>query len=228
MLLENLPRASLLGLRDPWFKLALREYCPKVLHVFGLWKWDNPSSPLEMRRRRIVALQEASKVVFLAYILVLAGGWTMGCSFSRPPAKNIQGTPVQILKWVCYSKEGAIHAYFSLGDPATNQVASSGTLRLRVFTTSNLSVVMEDHQAGSTMVLQNNLYDGSYGMGITNFHWETYGSFFRVEDLVVRLRIPYESLRTRVPPGRVVTVRMDFTPDNSTNRLAAAQKIVLY
>jgi len=150
------------------------------------------------------------------------------CSFSRPPAIHPQNKPVRVLKFVPYANDGAVRAYYTLADAETNQVAANGTLRIRLFTTTKITIMQNQTATVPGLTMQNILYDRTFEVGATNFHWETYGTFLRVQDLAMHFIVPYENMTPPVPLGRVATMEIHFMADGATNRIAASRHIVLY
>ncbi len=170
-------------------------------------------------------LKSAEATTFFRPLAALMAAVALiSCSFSPPgaPAGSRQ-PPLYVLKFVPYSQDEALVAYFTLANAATNQVAAAGQLRLQVFTQTQLSL-----GSGPGMTLRNILYDDTFSIGATNFHWETYGSLFRVNDLAFRFVIPYSLLKKPVRKGRVVTIQMKFWPDGATNVLEARRSVSLY
>ena len=151
------------------------------------------------------------------------------CSFSQPPAPpSSKNPPVAFLKVVPYSENHALVGYFTLADSATNQIAAEGQLTLRIYTKTKLS--LNSSGAGQTggMTWKNTLYDHTFLIGTTNFHWETFGSIFVVRDLNLRFAVPYANFKTPIQPGRVVTVELELRPDSGTNVLFSAKQVSLY
>lgn len=159
---------------------------------------------------------------------VLLAGGLVSCEFSQPPAPpGAQGPPCYILKFVPWAADGRLLAYFTLADAATNQVAWGGSLRVQVFTATGIRLG-GDAPAGGGMTLRRTLYDNTFALGTTNFHWEQYGSVFTVKDLAFRFAIPYEAMNGPVPKGKRATVEMVFTPEGATNALAARKNVIFY
>lgn len=150
------------------------------------------------------------------------------CEFSRPAATpGAGGPPCWILKFVPWAADGQLTAYFSLADAATNQVAWGGSLRVQVYTSMNVSLGGGATENGG-MTLRRPLYDNTFAIGATNFHWEQYGSFFTVRDLAFRFAVPYEVMKGSVRKGKVATVEIAFVPEGATNTLIARRNVFLY
>lgn len=163
------------------------------------------------------------------YVLgVLLAGGLASCEFSQPPAPpGAHGPPCYILKFVPWAADGRLLAYFTLADAATNQVAWGGSLRVQVFTSTGFSLG-GGAPADGGMTLRRTLYDNTFALGTTNFHWEQYGSVFTVKDLAFRFAIPYEAMAGPVPKGRKASVEITFTPEGATNALAARKNVIFY
>ncbi len=150
----------------------------------------------------------------------------VGCSFSQPAAPAGSHQPPQyILKFVPLAREGAVRAFFTLADAATNQMAAAGTLHVQVFSSSTLSL---GDGSGGGMSLRRVFYDNTFAVGVTNFHWESHGGIFSVDDLAMRFVVPYENFTHPARQGHVVTVQIEFQPDNGTNLLATSRRVILY
>lgn len=148
----------------------------------------------------------------------------LSCTISAPPSKNV-GNPKYILKFVPTSHDDQIIGFFSLADSETNQIAAAGNVRLQIYTTTTVSM---GSASAPGMKLQNTVYDNSFAVGVSNFHWETFGSFVKVQDLACRFVIPYNAFRQPIMRGKVVTVKMEFLPDGGSNRLEMAKNISVY
>lgn len=149
------------------------------------------------------------------------------CEFSPPPAAaGSREPPRWILKFVPWASGGRLVGYFTLADAATNQVAWGGSLRVQVYTSTGVS--LGGGPPGGGMTLRRPLYDNTFAIGATNFHWERYGNVFTVQDLAFRFAVPYEAMAGPVRTGRVATVEITFAPDGATNALAARKNVVLY
>ena len=157
--------------------------------------------------------------------LVACGSWLISCSFSRPAAPaGSKGLPAYLLKFVPYSKNNALMGYFSVADAATNQVAAAGQLRIQIYTFTGLTM----GNSGSTVRWKKIAYDNTFVIGVSNFHWESYGNFFTVKDLACHFMVPYEHFQTPVRRGKVVTVQIDFRADGGTNEISSQQNVSLY
>jgi len=162
---------------------------------------------------------------FTFYILPFILCLLSSCSFSRPPARaGSKGPPSYLLKFVPYSKNNALMGYFSLGDAATNQVAAAGQLRIQIYTFTTLTM----GNSPSAVRWKKIVYDNTFAIGVSNFHWESYGNFFTVKDLACHFMVPYEHFQTPVRRGRVVTAQIDFRADGGTNNISSQQNVSLY
>lgn len=160
----------------------------------------------------------------------LLGLALLSCDLSRPPAPPAsKNPPAFLLKFSAYAKDGALLGFFTLGDTATNQVAASGRLRIHLYTSTALA--MGDSAGASVaggMNVKSSLYENTFAIGVTNFHWEQFGSLVTVRDLACRFAIPYTSFQRPVRPGRMATLDMEFNPDGSSNNFCASRKVSLY
>lgn len=160
-----------------------------------------------------------------ALALILAGA-AASCSFSPPAAPTgSKSPPTRILKFVPYSQGKALIGYFSLVDSATNQIATSGRLRIEVYKMAGLKI----GNSGSSLRIKNPFYDNSFAIGISNFHWESSGTIFSVNDLVCRFKVPYANFQVPVRPGQVYQVRIEFYPDTAQDQaLSSERNVSLY
>ncbi len=162
-------------------------------------------------------------------ILWILASLVISCSLSPPAAPILsKNLPVHILKFVPYSQNDSLVGYFTLADASTNQVASAGSFRIHLYTSRNLSLSSEGQDEKESMKMKNILYEQTFAIGVTNFHWETFGSIFKVNDLAVRFAIPYSYFKTSTRRGQTVSVQMDFRPDGGTNLLSSTKNISLY
>jgi hypothetical protein len=128
------------------------------------------------------------------------------------------------MKFVPYSHDKGLNGYFSLADAATNQVVASGSLRIHIYKISGLQI----GSSGSALRMKNTFYDNAFAIGVSNFHWESFGSIFSVKDLVCRFRVPYSNFQIPVRRGQVYTLRVEFTPDTSQTAIVAERNVSLY
>ena len=156
-------------------------------------------------------------------------GILTACSISPPEAPPFsKNLPAHILKFVPYSQNDSLVGYFTLADQSTNQVAAAGSLKIYLYTSRSLSLSSEGQDTKEGMKMKTVLYDQTFAIGATNFHWETFGSIFRINDLAVRFAIPYSHFKAPVRRGQVVNIQIDFRPDGGTNLLSSIKIISLY
>jgi hypothetical protein len=172
-----------------------------------------------MKTRLVVP--SSLSILIASFALIIAGG-LVSCSLSRPPSESAT-PPAYILKMVPYSQNDALLGYFTLADAHTNQVASSGLLRIYVYRMVSVSV-----GGASGMPVKTTIYDSAFPIHATNFHWKTYGSLVRVEDLQFHFAVPYSYFKVPIRRGQVVSVQVDFTPQSGTNTLTITRNISLY
>lgn len=162
----------------------------------------------------------------MALILMLG---LVSCNLSRPPA-ILQTPATHFLKFVTIARQGHLNGYFSLCDSTTNQVASDGALRLQVFSMASVSMGSSDGKLTlpGAMKLKTVFYDNTFAIGVSNFHWESFGTFIKTHDLYFRFAIPYANFKLPPRLGSQATVQLDFTPKNGTNFLSVAKNVILY
>jgi hypothetical protein len=173
--------------------------------------------------------QKIAKLVFTTSFGIALAGLFSSCNFSQPPAIPSDHTvPTYILKFVPYTHNDTLIGYMTFGDQATNQVASAGLLRLTVHSTARLSVDSGNGSSSTGMKMKTIFYDNTFSIGVTNFHWETTGTFFKVQDLEFSFAIPYSNFRIPVQRGKIVDIDVQFQPTGTTNSLTARRTTVLY
>lgn len=150
------------------------------------------------------------------------------CNISPPPApKGSNLPPRYIFKFVPEGHDGTLKAFFCLADVHTNQVAANGRLRIQVYTETSLTIGDATPTADG-MKVKSSLYDNTFSIGATNFHWDTFGSMITVQDLAFHFVVPYENFKKPVRRGRVATVAIEFHPDGQTNVLVSSKNASLY
>ena len=151
----------------------------------------------------------------------------VSCSISKPPAPPTSKLPAtSVMRFIAYAKEDAVRGYFTLADVNTNQVASAGELHLHLYTTTLVSLGGGDATTG--MPIKTTLYDGSFVIGKSNFHWESSGSMVQVNDLACKFAIPYSTFKRAVKRGKVATLRMEFRVQGTDTRLEKEEGVALY
>jgi len=119
--------------------------------------------------------------------------------------------------------------YFTLGDASTNQVAASGLLRIQVYTSMGLNLKSPSSSSvAEGLKVKNILYDNTFAIGATNFHWETFGSILTVRDLACHFAIPHTEFKTPVHRGKVVAVQLEFCPDGNSHLLGTTRHVLWY
>ena len=154
----------------------------------------------------------------------------LACELSPPPSPPASKKPaVFLLKFSAYAKNNALNGFFTLGDAATNQVAANGRLQLHVYTSTTLALGNAAGQsAPGGMKVKSTLYENSFAIGVTNFHWEQFGSLVTVRDLACHFAIPYANFQHPVQRGRVATIDMEFSPDGGSNNFSTSRNVSLY
>jgi hypothetical protein len=147
---------------------------------------------------------------------------------SAPPSPSGKTQPALILKLVPYTKDNSIITYFTLADSKTNQVAGNGLLQVQVYTTTSLSFSSGEGNSYNGIGMKNMLYEGSFNVGKTNFHWESFGSLLKVEDLACRFIIPYDRIEKKFTPGKLATMEVNFRPEASSQNLRGRAQFSLY
>ncbi|MBI4025911.1 MAG: hypothetical protein HY360_13075 [Verrucomicrobia bacterium] len=181
------------------------------------------------RDQKIGTIQELVESHGAPALAILLTAGLLACSLSRPAAPpTSKNPPAYVLKFVPYAHKGALNGYFSLADAATNQIAASGRLRLHVHTTTSLSIGASQGTPSGGMKIKTTLYDNTFAIGVTNFHWEKFGSILSVKDLVCRFTIPYPHFKVRPRQGQVAAIEMEFHPDLCANVLAVSRNVSLY
>ncbi len=173
----------------------------------------------------------AARFILLHFSFFILPFAFISCSFS-PPASPAGSKlpPMYIIKFVPYAQDDSLKAYFTMADSRTNQVAADGRLKIQVYTTTSLSLgaAPPSEPTPGGMTIKNVLYDNTFAIGATNFHWESYGTFLTVKDLSFHFVIPYAHFKKPVRRGRVATLMIEFHPDGTTNVLAFAKNVSLY
>lgn len=166
-------------------------------------------------------------MIVASFMLPVAVILLSSCEVSAPPAKA-KSEPAFILKLVPWASDDQINAYFTLADANTNQVAANGQLKIQIYTTTSLSFSRDDSPLQKGPDVRNILYDGILNVGVSNFHWETFGSVLKVNDLACHFVVPYANFSKPVKRGKMATVEITFRPDNGRGNLRGSTKISLY
>jgi hypothetical protein len=173
---------------------------------------------------KIISTIKSSILIALSIFL---GVFLVSCTLSAPPATE-KTQPSFVLKLVPYSKDQNLISYFTLADSHTNQVAANGLLRVQVYTTTSLSFSSGEGTAYQGLNMRNILYDGNFNVGVSNFHWESFGSLLKVNDLACRFVVPYDRFTKPFAKGQMATVEITFRPDGANKQIRSASKVSLY